>query len=340
MSTLTFRTSPWSDPPGTYGPIVDSPSPARTTHFDGEGGYLGVPDADDGFDEPFDFVGEPIPPAAAEDQPGAGSRHIPRSFSPIVLDSENLLPKTFIERRAHPILTGKLSFIFQCHLLKPIITLGEVCDQFGVSITEPSANAPTANIGDGNPSTTTSNSPPPTDASGAQATSSDWTPFQDRLCFETADFIFRKNQMSAGNIDHLMKIWSATLHCHNDLPPFRNHKDLYAAVDNIAWGGVPWESFTVHPRTVEQPEGTAGLQPSWINKEYEVFFRDPQYLIQMLIKNPDFDGEFDFVPYQEYHHGEHSFSNFMSGDWAWRQAVEFLDFMQCDFAVTHPHSLE
>ena len=77
MSTLTFRTSPWSDLPGTHGPIVDSPSPVRMTHFDGKDRYLGVPDADDGFNEPFDFVGGPIPPATAEDQLGAGSCHLP-----------------------------------------------------------------------------------------------------------------------------------------------------------------------------------------------------------------------------------------------------------------------
>ena len=40
------------------------------------------------------------------------------------------------------------------------------------------------------------------------------------------------------------------------------------------------------------------------------------------ISNPDFGGEFDYMPLQEYNmDSNHHFENFMSGNWAWKQAV-------------------
>jgi hypothetical protein len=41
-----------------------------------------------------------------------------------------------------------------------------------------------------------------------------------------------------------------------------------------------------------------------------------------LLSNPDFDGEFDYVPYKEFEpNGDRRFQNFFSGDWVWSQAV-------------------
>ena len=56
--------------------------------------------------------------------------------------------------------------------------------------------------------------------------------------------------------------------------------------------------------------------------EYKVWFRNPRTLIHNILSNPDFDGEFDYAPVQEYDvKGNHWFENFMSGNWAWKQAV-------------------
>ena len=95
--------------------------------------------------------------------------------------------------------------------------------------------------------------------------SSDWTPFNDRISFETADFIFHKNQMLAGDIDHLMKLWSVSLLPHNDLPPFQNHKDLYADINAMPWGGVPWELFTISPCVIGDNVDAMKPRPSWMN---------------------------------------------------------------------------
>ncbi|KAG1862088.1 hypothetical protein DFJ58DRAFT_715350 [Suillus subalutaceus] len=62
----------------------------------------------------------------------------------------------------------------------------------------------------------------------------DWIPFCDRTEFETAEFLYMKNQMSGGDIDKLI-----------DTPPFTDHKDLYSTINVIPLGEVAWESFTM-----------------------------------------------------------------------------------------------
>jgi len=126
--------------------------------------------------------------------------------------------------------------------------------------------------------------------------------------------------MSAGDIDYLLDIWAATLAPHRDSPPFKNHKDLYSTVDATPLGDVPWDSFSLKYNGT-LPDGEV---PSWMSSEYDVWFRDPRCLVQNLISNPDFLGEFDYSPLREYDaDGNRRYQNFMSGNWAWKQAVCF-----------------
>ena len=46
----------------------------------------------------------------------------------------------------------------------------------------------------------------------------DWSPYTDRVQFEVADFLFRRNQMSAGDINIITGLWS-----HQSLLPARFH---------------------------------------------------------------------------------------------------------------------
>jgi hypothetical protein len=72
----------------------------------------------------------------------------------------------------------------------------------------------------------------------------DWTPFKNRLGFETAEFLFKRVKMSAANIDILCTLWAATLDEFGAEPPFTGHHDLYSTIDAIPVGGVPWQSAT------------------------------------------------------------------------------------------------
>jgi hypothetical protein len=158
----------------------------------------------------------------------------------------------------------------------------------------------------------------------------DWTPFHNRVEFETADFLYKRCQMSGSNINILMELWAAYSALRDpqdtsslNLLPFTNHRDMYSTIDAIPIGGVPWQSITLSFNGVipEDP-------PSWMNAGQTVWFRDPRLLFQKMLENPDFQDSFDYAPYRQYDtHGDRRYENFMSGDWAWKQAVSTCSFL-------------
>ena len=162
----------------------------------------------------------------------------------------------------------------------------------------------------------------------------DWSPYTDRVQFEVADFLFRRNQMSAGDINIITGLWAASLVAHNDSPPFKNAKAMYNTIDSTPLGDTPWQSFTLNFNgTPPENPGSNDESPPWMTADYDIWFRDPHLLIQEMIANPEFKGQFDFTPYQEYStDGQHRFQDFMSGDWAWKQAVSVSRIKRC---ITH-----
>lgn len=149
----------------------------------------------------------------------------------------------------------------------------------------------------------------------------DWTPYNNRIEFEVADFLYRRNQMSGGDADFIFNLWAASLAAYNDAPPFANHNEMYETIDSTPVGDVPWESVTMEYDGV-RPDNNV---PSWMMMKYDAWFRNPRDLVHNIISNPDFDGKFDYGPLQEYTtDGVHRFQNVMSGDWCWKQAVSWL----------------
>jgi hypothetical protein len=124
--------------------------------------------------------------------------------------------------------------------------------------------------------------------------------------------------MSAGDINCLLTIWAASLAVHNDKPPFANTAHMYNTIDSTPLGDIPWESFSLQYNGI-QPEDDI---PSWMEADYDVWFRDPRTLVHNILSNPDFKSDFDLAPLQERTaDGTHRFCDFMSGNWAWKQAV-------------------
>ena len=77
------------------------------------------------------------------------------------------------------------------------------------------------------------------------------------------------------------------------------------------------------------PEGDV---PSWMSSEYDVWFQDLLHLVHNLLSNPDFEGEIDYAPVQAYSsNGVHRFQDFMSGNWAWKQAVSIYYYLVFSF---------
>jgi hypothetical protein len=176
------------------------------------------------------------------------------------------------------------------------------------------------------------NSSPPAEERRAN---DDYFPYSSRPEFELADFLFRKEQMAGKKISDLMDIWAAYQQITDseveqgqpEGPPFASAQDLYNMINSTEIGGVLWQAFSIQfdGDAVEGPD-----VPRWKTKSYEVWFRDPLKIAEAQIGNKDFGGEMDYAPKRMFSRsGKRQYSDFMSGNWAWQQAVG--DLVHCIF---------
>jgi hypothetical protein len=124
-------------------------------------------------------------------------------------------------------------------------------------------------------------------------------------------------QTSNPHIDKLLDLWAAHVFSYAGTPPFANHDDLHNVIDGITEGDAPWHSFAVSYNGL-LPESNI---PGWMTEKYEVWHRDPRQVAHQLLSNPEFDGHFDYAPYQQFDNGKRRWSDFMSGNWVSKQAV-------------------
>lgn len=189
------------------------------------------------------------------------------------------------------------------------------------------------------------NAPPPPEEPRAN---DDYFPYSSRPEFELADFLYRKEQMSGKKISELMDIWASYgqimgIDPENG-PPFANAQDLYDTIDSTELGGEPWQVSTVIFMTRSftligviawqafsvQFNGNVCVAgqteaPRWKTEPYEVWFRDPLKIAEGQIGCKDFVGEMDYAPKRVFTRGgDRQYSDFMSGNWAWRQAVSYM----------------
>jgi hypothetical protein len=159
--------------------------------------------------------------------------------------------------------------------------------------------------------------PPHAPQSNAKVPNDDWSPFETRVEFEVADFLYRRNQMPATQIDHLMDVWAASLG-EGESPPYSDHDGVYEAIDSIPLGDARWESFTV---TYTGARPSINIPP-WMEAGYEIWYRSPHTIIRNQLANPDFEHEIDYAPKQVFDsEGEREYSDLMTGNWSWQQAV-------------------
>ncbi|THH00180.1 hypothetical protein EW026_g2320 [Hermanssonia centrifuga] len=144
-----------------------------------------------------------------------------------------------------------------------------------------------------------------------------WEPFKDRIAFETAEFLYKEEQMSQTKISKLMDLWAASLLEHGGTPPFSSHAKMYKTIDSIAVGEVPWQTFSVK-YAGEVPDG---VTPSWMLADYDIHYRDPDLIARQRLDNSSFKDGFDPIPRRDFDRdGGRVYKDFMSGNWAWTQA--------------------
>ncbi|KAG1725159.1 uncharacterized protein EDB91DRAFT_1239889 [Suillus paluster] len=125
-----------------------------------------------------------------------------------------------------------------------------------------------------------------------------------------------REEMSAPNIDFLMELWAFKAAKYEEDSPFKSHCDVYATIDAIRAGDVPWQCFSVSLQHDLDSD-----MPRWQQTDYQVWYRDPDAIIQAMLANPDFDEQFDYTPYVHYDQsGKRCWKDFMSGNYAWRKA--------------------
>ncbi|KAF8837065.1 hypothetical protein BDN67DRAFT_991906 [Paxillus ammoniavirescens] len=146
----------------------------------------------------------------------------------------------------------------------------------------------------------------------------DWSPCQDQVQFETAEFLFSRCQMSAPKINVLLDLWESTLYPHNAKPPFNDHRHMSKTIDATTIGDVKWQSFSAS-YTGEIP---AANLPPWMLEKYHVWFRDPRQVVRKVLGNLSFTNEMDLSPFEEYSTKDQirHYKDFMSSEWAWQQA--------------------
>ena len=145
----------------------------------------------------------------------------------------------------------------------------------------------------------------------------DFGTFNDAAAFELADLLFRRDQMSGTHINDLLQIWARTLPQDQD-PPFASKNEMYNAIDNLDLGGAPWNCFTVK----YNGEIKEGDVTPWKHKSFEVWHRDPRILMHNQLGNRDYAGEMDTASKDVRDMDDkRRYSDFMSGNWSWRQSV-------------------
>ncbi|KAJ3858507.1 hypothetical protein EV359DRAFT_75846 [Lentinula novae-zelandiae] len=133
-----------------------------------------------------------------------------------------------------------------------------------------------------------------------------WAPFGGEAQFRLADLLFKNVEMSQGNINELLDIWTLTG------APFDTHDDMYNIIDSIIDGGASWRCFQ-----------TVVTAPEWQKTSYQVWYRDPETVIANILGNPEFSQDFNPAPYVHLgSNGTRRWADFMSGNFAWRHAMQ------------------
>lgn len=149
-----------------------------------------------------------------------------------------------------------------------------------------------------------------------------WGPFEDEVAFWLADLLFKKVEMSRGDIDELINLWCLDIQQRFDLQssgPFKNHEELLKTIDNIPSGSAPWQCLN----TVVE-ENLSANAPEWQKVSYQVWYSNPDTVISNILANPDFENDFDTSPYVHLgKNGKRCLSDFMSANFAFRHAVSF-----------------
>ncbi|KAI9441968.1 hypothetical protein BJY52DRAFT_1206842 [Lactarius psammicola] len=147
----------------------------------------------------------------------------------------------------------------------------------------------------------------------SESRGSPWLPFSDRLAYEWARYHYVRLQSSAGDVQQGLDLWRATAM----IVPWKSAAEMYGTINSIPVGGVGWTTCQL---SYSGPLPT-GTPPWWMQETYELNVRDILSVFEEQLASKEFDGEFEYTPYEEYDEkGSRVYSNLMSGNWAFHEA--------------------
>jgi hypothetical protein len=183
--------------------------------------------------------------------------------------------------------------------------------------------------------------PPHTRPSPTTAANTDnanpWEPFNSRIEFDFAHYHFVEAQHSARKIDRALDLWAASVMRYGGDAPWKDSTELYATIDAIQDGDLPWKVYHVRYGGPHPP----GTPPKWMTETYELCTRDSRRLLHHQLSTAEFRDKFNVAPYRQVNNkGVRTWSNLMSADWAWKQAVCDMDlkFIKIDTSFARTRS--
>jgi hypothetical protein len=162
--------------------------------------------------------------------------------------------------------------------------------------------------------------PPPTGPAEAEP-HNPWSPFDSRIEFDFAHYHFVEVQNSAGKINKALDLWAATVMEYGGDAPWKDASDLYATIDAIQEGDSPWKVYQIRYQGPRPP----GTPPKWMMETYELCTRDSRQVLHHQLSTAAFKDKINIAPYHQVNSkGVRTWSNLMSANWAWKQAVRCM----------------
>ena len=103
--------------------------------------------------------------------------------------------------------------------------------------------------------------------------------------------------------------------------PWQDASELYATIDAIQEGDSPWKVYHIH----YQGPHPLGTPPKWMMEMYELCIWDSHQVLYHQLSTAVFKDKINIAPYRQVNSkGVRTWSNLMSADWAWKQAVRCM----------------
>ena len=159
-------------------------------------------------------------------------------------------------------------------------------------------------------------SPPPNSSQAADDTP-EWYLFTSCLEFDFVWHHFINLESSEHMVNKGLDIWVASVVQHGGSAAWKSADELYATIDRIQHGDAPWVTHKFHYQGPLPPS-----PPKWMTQTYELSVCDTRQVLQQQFANQSFKNQINYTPYKQFNKARKCvWTNFMLGDWAWKQVV-------------------